>query len=245
MQAQNRKILYFGGYLKKSFPRRYKFVYSAYKLLQLKNKYFTDGDMKMMIFSTKITKAKILTLALVCSCIALLVIVSIPSKDASANTTNVNYAAKTNEDRVKFLEKFGWEVDANPTETVDVVIPTTFDSTYETYNKMQKGQGLDLEGYKGKKAVRYTYTINNYPTKQESPVQANLIVLDDKIVAGDVTSTAMGGFMHGFARPTTANDNSKTENNNNEQNQNATESGAMTETEGRAQDIVAQYGAKK
>ncbi len=189
----------------------------------------------MMIFSTKITKAKILTLALVCSCIALLVIVSIPSEDASANTTNVNYTAKTNDERVEFLKKFGWEVEAEPTQTADVVIPTTFDSTYETYNNLQKEQGLDLEPFKGKKAVRYTYTITNYPTKQDSPIQANLIVIDDKIVAGDVTSAAMGGFMHGFARPTGAED----------QQNSSTNETSSTEIESKADDIVTESNAVK
>lgn len=187
----------------------------------------------MMIFSTKITKAKILTLALVCSCIALLVIVSIPSRDASANTTSVSYSAKTNEERVSFLKNFGWEVETEPTQTSDVVIPTNFDSTYETYNAMQKEQGLDLSGLKGKKAVRYTYTITNYPTAQESPVQANLIVIDDKVVAGDVTSTALGGFMHGFARPSSSGSSG------------AEESGAMTEIQSKANEIVTESRAVK
>ena len=57
------------------------------------------------------------------------------------------------------------------------------------------------------KRQRYTYEITNYPTQQDSPVQANLLVIDSKVVAGDVTSVAMGGFMHSFERPAISQNN--------------------------------------
>lgn len=157
----------------------------------------------MMILSTKITKAKILTAALVCACIALIIIVSIPP--AESDTSGNTYSAKTNEERISFLENFGWEVAAEPIEVVDVIIPTSFDETYDTYNKLQESQGLDLEAFKGMKAKRYTYKIENYPDEENSEIHANLLVSEDRIIAGDVSSVDLGGFMHGLAKPTQGN----------------------------------------
>ena len=154
----------------------------------------------MMVFSAKVTKAKLLILAACCCCLALVIILAVPANSSKTNAQTSNLA-KTNEDRVSFLEQYGWDVSDEPVEVTDVVIPTTFDSTYETYNTLQKSQGLDLENYKGEKATRYTYEVTNYEPEQTSAVQANILVVKDKVVAGDISSSAMGGFMHGFEKP--------------------------------------------
>lgn len=75
-----------------------------------------------------------------------------------------------------------------------------FDETFESYNELQKLQGMDLSRYKGQRAKRYTYTVLNYPGQEEG-VQANVLVLNDTIIGGDVSSVAIDGFMHGFAIP--------------------------------------------
>ena len=62
---------------------------------------------------------------------------------------------------------------------------------------MQKKQGLDLEKYKGKTAKRYSYVVTNYPGVPEG-VRANMVVYNDKIIAGDICSLELDGFMHGF-----------------------------------------------
>ena len=108
----------------------------------------------MFIFSTKLTKGKLLTLALICACLAVILIVSLPKGDVG--TAAQSLKGKTNEQRVAYLESFGWQVEAEPTQTVSVVIPATFDETYESYNLLQKTQGFDLSAYQGKKATRYT-----------------------------------------------------------------------------------------
>lgn len=154
----------------------------------------------MIVFSTKITKAKLLILAACCCCLALVIILAVPA-NSSKTSAKTSYTAKTNEERVSFLKEYGWEVSAEPVEVTDVVIPTIFDSTYETYNTLQKAQGLDLENFKGEKATRYTYEIKNYEPSQASAVQANILVVKNKVIAGDITSVAMGGFMHGFEKP--------------------------------------------
>ncbi len=153
----------------------------------------------MFIFSTKLTRGKLLTLALICSCLAVILLVSLPKGDVQTSLQSLK--GKTNEQRVAYLQSFGWEVNTEPTQTVSVVIPSSFDETYESYNLLQKSQGFDLTSYQGKKATRYTYTVLNYPTAQTSTVSINLLVCDNKIIGGDVSSAALGGFMHSLTRP--------------------------------------------
>ena len=154
----------------------------------------------MIIFSTKVTKRKIISLALICSCLALIILLSIPQSDTAVDNVN-QVVAKTNKERVGYLSDFGWAVSSEPIEIVDVVIPTNFDEVYENYNTLQKMQGFDLAGFKGKKATRYTYEVTNYPTPQESSIHANMLLVDNKLVGGDINSVSMGGFMHGFEMP--------------------------------------------
>ena len=105
--------------------------------------------------------------------------------------------AKTNDARLEFIRSFGWEVDVEPAEVVEVIIPKEFDDVYKEYNSMQKLQGLNLESYAGKRCKRYSYNITNHPRQGEN-VRCNLLMSGNKIVGGDVCSIEPGGFMHGL-----------------------------------------------
>lgn len=106
---------------------------------------------------------------------------------------------KTNAQRIVFLESFGWEVDPNEEEIREILIPKEMDDVYQNYNQLQKAQGCDLNKYAGKTCKRYTYIVLNHP-KQKENVNANLIIYNGKIVGGDISSTELDGFMHGFVR---------------------------------------------
>ena len=61
----------------------------------------------------------------------------------------------TNEERVAFLESFGWQVQAEPTETREVMIPAQFNDVYTAYNVMQQAQGFDpVQLYEARQAIR-------------------------------------------------------------------------------------------
>ena len=100
---------------------------------------------------------------------------------------------KTAEDRIAFLRQFGWEVETVPVEEAEVTIPAEFDKVYQSYNELQKRQGLDLLKYKNKRVTRYTYKVTNY--KSEGEVWANLFVYRGKIIACDVSSADPTGFV--------------------------------------------------
>lgn len=110
-----------------------------------------------------------------------------------------NFNADDNAQRVEFLAKLGWQVDENPADVRNITIPEKFNDVYNNYNQLQKAQGLDLYKFKGKNCTCYTYKINNYPDFKEN-INANLIVLNGKLIGGDVCSTKLDGFMHGFKK---------------------------------------------
>ncbi|MBQ7939519.1 MAG: DUF4830 domain-containing protein [Clostridia bacterium] len=107
---------------------------------------------------------------------------------------------KSNNDRLEFLAQFGWECGEAPIEEVTLDIPTEFDKIMKTYNEIQKQQGLDLEKYCGKNVRRVTYEITNYPGV-EGKVLANIILYKNRVIGGDICSSDVNGFIHGFAKP--------------------------------------------
>lgn len=104
----------------------------------------------------------------------------------------------TNEDRIEFLRRYGWEVEPEAREIVEVVIPAEFDGIYKKYNELQVGEGLNLEKYKGKSVKRYTYLVSNY--EYEGSVLANLLIYNDRVIGGDICSSKLDGFVHGFTK---------------------------------------------
>ena len=103
----------------------------------------------------------------------------------------------TNEERVAYLQSFGWQVQEEPAETREVMIPAQFNDVYTAYNVMQQAQGFDLKPYAGEVCAQYLYKVENYPN--ESEVYATLLVYGEEIIGGDVASAKVDGFMHGFA----------------------------------------------
>lgn len=104
----------------------------------------------------------------------------------------------TNEDRIDFLKLYGWEVEPEATEVVEVIVPPEFDPVYERYNQLQISEGLDLRKYKGKSVKKYTYLVCNYD--YDGTVLANLIIYKDRVIGGDICSLDTDGFVHGLTK---------------------------------------------
>ena len=110
----------------------------------------------------------------------------------------VTYPGMTNEERVAFLSTFGWTVEEEPADCREGVIPAEFNDVYTAYNAMQNAQGFDMKPYAGEKCMQYRYIVTNYPDCPDT-VFATLLVFEDCIIGGDVSTEAADGFMHGFA----------------------------------------------
>lgn len=107
---------------------------------------------------------------------------------------------RTAEDRLAYLESYGWLVSREPLAVEELLIPKEMGSEYDDYLALQEGQGFDLAKYAGKTVKRYTYQVLNYPTGEQG-VQVSLLIYNNTVVAADVLSPALNGFMHGLARP--------------------------------------------
>ena len=103
---------------------------------------------------------------------------------------------ETNEQRLAYINSFGWTVEAEPLEAAEVTIPAQFNQVYTTYNELQKREGFDLQKYAGKVCTQYKYAVTNYDT--DGVVYLCLLVYEGQIIGADVSSAQLGGFMHGI-----------------------------------------------
>ncbi len=115
---------------------------------------------------------------------------------ASITAFFVAFASGDDTKNIEFLESYRWEVETPYIEKEEVQIPEEFDDVYNNYNELQRQAGLDLLPYKGKKAVRYTYIVTNYPKQVNEPVRANVLCVGNEPVAGDIMTVSISGFMH-------------------------------------------------
>ncbi len=145
-------------------------------------------------FILKLTKEKVLVA--VCICLVPLLIFSATYLKKNNKAPEI-LQAKTKTQRIAFLNQFGWQVDKTSETVKDTVIPSEFDNVYKAYNNIQLSQGFDLQKYCGERVKLYNLKINNYPQNSEY-VFATLLVREGKIIGGDIHSTELNGFMHGF-----------------------------------------------
>ncbi len=111
----------------------------------------------------------------------------------------LSLAASNEEERLAFLNRFGWQVDKDSVEVTEVIIPEEFDEIYSSYNEIQLQQGFDLTAFAGKRVKKWTYTVTNYPGYENKIcIRANLLVLDGRVIGGDICSVEIDGFMHTF-----------------------------------------------
>lgn len=108
--------------------------------------------------------------------------------------TNKPQDAKTNAQRLSFIKKLGYVTLSNEPSSKRVNIPDVFYDVYNNYNSLQQKAGYDLSLYKGCDVIIYTYKIKP-PSDSTDECVINLIVYKDQIIGGDISSTALGGFM--------------------------------------------------
>ena len=160
----------------------------------------------MFVYSLRASTLKFFAVVCVALVTLITLIAFLPTFEGMPASVTVNDGTsfsfervKTNDDRVKFLSQFGWQVKSEPVASVTVTIPANFDKVFMGYNEIQKGQGLDLVKYKDKEVMRYTYEVTNYDG-YDGVVYATLLVYRNKVVGGDVCSADADGFIHGFEK---------------------------------------------
>ena len=157
----------------------------------------------MMVMTAKVSKTKLIAIA--CMLVIVLgVVLALLAQNKNSAAPDAAQAeavgVSTNEQRIAYLATYGWQVDPTPVETQEVKIPEVMDEVFEKYNELQRSQGFDLTKFSGKQAKRYVYQVTNYEGAT-APVYATLLICQDAVIGGDITSTAGSGLMHGLAKP--------------------------------------------
>ena len=156
----------------------------------------------MFIITARVRKGPILAVAAAAAvvCGVLLTAAGLGGRDTAVSGVVSPTGVKSNEDRIAYLESYGWQVSQEPSAVEELLIPESFDDSYTQYLELQSSQGFDLTEYCGKRVKRYTYEISNYPTG-ETGIQAGLLIYKNTVIGGDVLSPQLGGFIHGLSMP--------------------------------------------
>ena len=151
----------------------------------------------MLVMTAKVDKKKI---AIVFGAIAMVIaVIVLLFSGGNHVATGGSNTVTSNDDRVKFLASFGWEVVSSPAETSQVRIPADSSAVFDRYNDLQKSMGYDLTAYQGKTVMRYVYKIKNYPGATE-PVYATILISSNRVIGGDITDTSATGVVQGFEK---------------------------------------------
>ena len=146
----------------------------------------------MLIFTTRLSKRRAVLAVIAAGILLAAVIVLVSWLRDGSPAGNLPQVAD-NSQRITYLQSLGWEVEPEPLETLQFLLPDPLAEPYLTYNVLQKEQGFDLSACCGKQVARYTYAVTNYPGRPDG-VQLNLYVCEDLPVAGDVCCPGADGF---------------------------------------------------
>ena len=159
----------------------------------------------MFVWSIRASTLKFFMAVAASAMILCLLVIMVPtggnamSSTPAGAKTEINYEAKTMEERIKFLQDFGWQVDAASESARSVTVPNEFNRVFAGYNEIQRAQGMDLSAYKGKTVESYTYTVTNYEG-YSGKVLATVLVYRGVVIGGDICSQASDGFVVGFTK---------------------------------------------
>ena len=153
----------------------------------------------MFVYSVKPRQIKLVFLIIfIIMTVLSLFILSLDSQQTGKGS-EMNINASDHSERMAFISQYGWQVDEEPAEVMEIIIPETFDETYTAYNEIQKNQGFDLSLFAGNRLKRWSYVVRNYTGYENKDcIRINLLVRDGVVVGGDVCSVELDGFMHGF-----------------------------------------------
>ena len=155
----------------------------------------------MFVFTAKLNRRKAVLFLIVFALILAAIIMAVSLRGTGgtprSDRTPAPILVRTAGDAAAYLAALGWEVEPEPVEVREIVIPRSFSGVYADYVALQKKQGFPIEQYGGRDAVRYTFRVKNYPTG-EKEIVADLVVSGQTVIAGDIQSTALDGFMTGL-----------------------------------------------
>ena len=156
----------------------------------------------MFVYTFRSSKLKWILLIALCALVVGVFWYFGSSRPASRSGAVVLRAGNAAE-RLAVISQFGWDVAEDPVTVTEILIPYESDEVFDKYNEIQKQQGLDLSLYAGRRVKKWTYAVRNYPGYEgrADVIELNMLICDGLVIGGDVCSTELGGFMHGFDFP--------------------------------------------
>lgn len=155
----------------------------------------------MFVFTAKLNRKKavlaVVILAAVLAAVILLVSLSGNRPRPVKAEPSAPLSVTGPQEAAAYLRSLGWEVDPEPLEVKSLVIPRSFTGVYADYAALQARQGFPIAEYGGMEATRYSFRVLNYPDSKDEIV-ADLVVCGQTVIAGDIQSTALDGFMKGL-----------------------------------------------
>ena len=153
----------------------------------------------MLIWTARVPKKMKAVIVVILAGILVAAVVLLAGRSGPGDDA-AEWQLSSNDDRIAYLESMGWQVEEEPVETLQFLLPETLEEPYLTYNELQDAQGFDLSVCCGKQVARYTYTVTNYPGRAEG-VQANLYICEGQPVAGDILCAGADGFQDTLVYP--------------------------------------------
>ena len=144
--------------------------------------------------TVKKSKRKALLTILICAVIIFILIL------ARGNfSPGIEYDLNTADGREAYLNSLGWEINKESESFKTVIVPDKLDGIMAQYNRMQQAQGYDLSLHLGESCSQYSYELTNY-TDSDGTVIVTLYIQDGALIAADIHTTAVNGFMHGLKK---------------------------------------------
>lgn len=113
----------------------------------------------------------------------------------------VLYTSASSDKVAEFLNSQNWQIVPGSEEHGVYTVPREFGKVMQGYNDLQLSQGFDLSEYAEKVVEKYSYTVSNYPGYENTDyIKANVYVYNGEIIAGDICSVRLNGFMEGIIR---------------------------------------------
>ena len=101
----------------------------------------------MFIITAKVRKGRIAAVAAAAAVVCGVLVAAaglLGGRGAAASAAVSPKGVRTNEDRIAYLESYGWSVSSDPIAVEELIIPEQFDETYSQYLELQASQGFDL-----------------------------------------------------------------------------------------------------
>ena len=139
----------------------------------------------MLLIQFKADKKKIIAAVLAAILLITGVIVGI-TRTAQSGEPATPDSAVTEEPARRFLTEAGYHPERMERQR-QIMVPKSFNQTYEAYNALQRQAGFDLEPYQGKTADMLVYTLSG-----DSPAYAVVLLCGGKVIGGHLTDGEYG-----------------------------------------------------